>query len=130
MLSKIKTENDILEVVDQYLYKGVITNQSKDDISAILNKVINHPKLKKYFSQNNIVYTEREILTSNNTIIIPDRLVINNGKVTIIDYKTGKPAKKYEQQINNYAMALTALNFSVEKKLLVYINNDITIEEV
>jgi len=130
VLSKIKTENDISEVINEYLFKGVITIDNKQEITAIIKNVVLHPLLKNYFNQNNVVYNERKILTSNKKFIIPDRLVFNGNKVTVIDYKTGKPDDKYIQQVTMYAQVLKDLNFKVDKKLLVYINKEITIEEV
>ena len=130
VLSKIKTENDITEVINEYLFKGVITIDNQQEIITIINKIVLHPLLKNYFNQNNVVYNERKILTSNKNIIIPDRLVFNGNKVTVIDYKTGKPDDKYIQQVTMYAQVLQDLNFKVDKKLLVYINKEITIEEV
>ena len=130
ILSKIKTKNDISEVVNQYTYKGTITIIQKNEIIAILNELVNHPKLSDYFEQNSNVYTEQEIVTSEKNIIIPDRLVINNNNVTIIDYKTGNPDKKYHEQLNKYAKTLENLNYVIEKKILVYINSKISVEEV
>ncbi|NOR29207.1 MAG: AAA family ATPase [Lutibacter sp.] len=130
ILSKIKTRNDIPEVVNQYTYKGTINTIQKNEITTILNQLVNHPKLCSYFEQNNVIYTEQEIVTSDKNIIIPDRLVINNKNVTIIDYKTGNPDKKYHEQLNKYAKALEDLNYVIEKKILVYINSKISIEEV
>ena len=97
---------------------------------TVLNQVVNHPQLEKYFDQNKEVFNEREILTANKTIIIPDRLVFEANKVTIIDYKTGQASEKYTQQLNWYAQVLRDLNYLVDKKLLIYINKEITIEEV
>lgn len=130
ILSKIKTANDISPIVNQYLFKGVINEAHKNEIISILNKIVNHSELSKYFDQNKVVFNEKEIVTSNKNIIIPDRLVFNQNMVTIIDYKTGKPDKKYHHQINNYAEVLKELNFTIEKKLLVYINTQILVEEV
>lgn len=130
VLSKIKTENDISEVINEYLFKGIITIGNQQKISAIITKVVLHPLLKNYYSQNNVVYNEQKILTSNKKIIIPDRLVFNGNKVTIIDYKTGKPDGKYIQQLAFYAEVLKGLNFEIDNKLLVYINEEIIVEEV
>ena len=130
MLSKIKTKNDIDEVVNQYLFKGEITVEEQKELIGNLKKIINHEHLSLYFAQNNLVFTEREILTLDKQILIPDRLIFNENNVTIIDYKTGKFDEKHKQQINSYAIALENLNFSVEKKLLVYITDEILIEEV
>ena len=130
LLSKIITKNDIEEVLNQYVFKGVITGNQKNEISQILLQVVNHKLLNIYFSDAIEVYNEQEIVTSDKKIIIPDRLALVNNKLTIIDYKTGKPDKKYHHQINNYASVLSELNYSIDKKILVYINNEITIEEV
>lgn len=130
MLSKIKTKNDINEVLNQHLFKGEITLEEQKEFAIILNQVINHEQLSLYFEQNNLVFTEREILTLEKQILIPDRLIFEGNKVTVIDYKTGKQEEKHRHQINTYAMALENLNFNVEKKLLVYITDEILIEEV
>jgi ATP-dependent exoDNAse (exonuclease V) beta subunit len=130
ILSKIKTKNDISAIVNQYVYKGTISDNERKEITTILNKIVNHQQLFTYFEQNNQVFNEQEIVTSDKKIIIPDRLILNNNKVTIIDYKTGISNKKHHHQISNYAKALENLNYSIEKKLLVYINNEIVVEEV
>ena len=51
-------------------------------------------------------------------------------KLIIIDYKTGNPDKKYQQQLLKYAIALESLKYTIEKKIVVYINTEIIIEEV
>ena len=130
ILSKIETKNDISNIVNQYVYKGEITKIQQKEITIILSEIVNHKQLHTYFEPNNQVYNEQEIVTLDKKIIIPDRLVIKDNKVTIIDYKTGKPDRKYIDQINNYAKALENLNYSIEKKLLIYINKEISVEEV
>jgi ATP-dependent exoDNAse (exonuclease V) beta subunit len=130
MLSKIKTKNDIDEVMNQYLFKGEITIEEQKELTVILKKIIYHEELSLYFEQNNLVFTEREILTLDKQIVIPDRLIFDGNNVTIIDYKTGKSEEKHRHQIISYAMALENLNFRVEKKLLIYITDEILIEEV
>ena len=130
ILSFVKTSNDIYDVVHQYLFKGIITENEKAAIILVLNNIVNHKELSSYFNQNKVIYNEQEILTDDKRILIPDRLIFNDNKVTIIDYKTGISNNKHRQQISNYGIALEALNFKIEKKLLVYINEEITIEEV
>ena len=130
ILSKIKTKNDVNDVLNNYTFEGVITPDEKTSIVKIINQIINHEHLKDYFNQNNEVFLEQEIITKDKKIIIPDRIVIINNKATIIDYKTGKADPKYYNQINNYAQVLEQLNFKIEKKLLVYINEEIIVEEV
>ncbi|UMB59491.1 UvrD-helicase domain-containing protein [Lutibacter sp. A80] len=130
ILSKIITKNDIDDVIKQYVFNGTISKNDEQEILDILNSIVHHPQLKAYFNTNNEVYNEQEIITQDKKIIIPDRLVVNNNKVTIIDYKTGNPDKKYQQQLLKYATTLKKLNYTIAKKIIVYINNEIIIEEV
>ena len=53
--------------------------------------------------------------------------MFDGKKVTIIDYKTGKPNKNHGLQIDNYALVLQKLNFEVLDKILVYIDDKITV---
>jgi len=131
ILSKIKTSADINDVITEYYSIGLIQKDNIKQIEKMINNVINHSQLKQYFVQNSTVYNEREILTADKEIIIPDRLVINeNNEAIIIDYKTGKPDKKYHFQLEKYAETIRQLGFFVKKKILVYISDSIEIEEV
>jgi len=95
----------------------------------MLYKMISHPRIHPYFSENVTVYNEREI-TYNQEIIIPDRLVFHqNNQVSIIDYKTGIPKKEYRFQVENYASILKSLEYSIQKKVLIYIDEKISIDE-
>ena len=72
-------------------------------------KIVCHAKLKRYYSNDVVIYNEREILFKANTVI-PDRLVFDdNNKVTIIDYKTGICKKEHRYQLENYASVLASL---------------------
>ena len=92
-------------------------------------KIVCHAKLKRYYSKDVVICNEREILFEANTVI-PDRLVFDkNNKVTIIDYKTGISKEEHHYQLENYASVLASLNYLVTKKVLVYINKTISVEE-
>ncbi len=130
VLSKVITKNDIDEVVSEYVFKGIISKENKEKVLDLLVRITNHPSLKNYFDPNNQVYCEREIVSKDKQLFIPDRLIVNKNKVTIIDYKTGKPNQKYHNQLVKYAEVLKEMNFEIEKKVLVYLNEEISVEEV
>jgi hypothetical protein len=48
--------------------------------------------------------------------------------VTIIDYKTGLKSMTHHAQINEYELAMEAMNYKVQNKIIVYINDTITPE--
>nr|WP_240472528.1 UvrD-helicase domain-containing protein [Tenacibaculum ovolyticum] len=130
MMAKIITKNDVEIIVNKYEQEGIINKEQAKTIYIDINKIVNHIELQNYYSKNVTIYNEREIVDVDNQIMIPDRLVVENDEVTIIDYKTGKPSKSYHQQLLRYERVLKSMNFKVDKKLLIYINEEILVEEV
>ncbi len=131
MMSKIVLKNDAKEVVFRYVQQGIIDDKKGIEIEKIIHEIVNHQQLVTYFSEEVTVFNEREIVTIDHQIIIPDRLVFNpKNELIIIDYKTGKPSKSHHQQVLKYEQALKSMNFNITKKLLVYIDNTISVEEI
>jgi len=130
MMAKIISEKDIENTVIQSINKGLLERTKQDEISRIILEIVQHQQLKKYFQEDNIVMNEREILTVDKQILIPDRLVFNENSVTVIDYKTGKLEKKHIHQIESYATVLQSMHFKVDEKLLVYIDDKIKVLKV
>ncbi|MGX1927903.1 UvrD-helicase domain-containing protein [Flagellimonas sp. 2504JD4-2] len=124
-LSLVNTANDIPEVMERLKSQGHLNASEASIVYGILKKVVEHPNLKKYFSLPYQVLNEQEILTTDGKSMRPDRLVILNNEVTIIDYKTGKPAPSHKEQILNYADTLKAMNFTVKETIIVYIAPEI-----
>jgi len=131
ILSKIETLEDVGFVLNNAFSEGLIDMNQKKTLEIDIKAIINHPKLKSYYSHDVLIYNERDIISSNGSIIRPDRLIIDTtNQATIIDYKTGVFDKKHFQQLITYADTIETMNIKVVKKILVYINNDIIIKEL
>ncbi len=129
ILSEVITKEDVAVVLEKQIQQGELSLEEKNQLQEIISSIISHPKLKEYYSKDVTVYNEREIV-HNNQIVIPDRLVFDKEKkVTIIDYKTGVSKKEHHFQLENYGSVLESLNYSVKKKVLIYSNEKISIEE-
>lgn len=130
MMSLIKTKQDIDEVIDQYINQGILDDKEIEKITKIINDIVHHDQLKEYFAENLTIYNEREIVGAKEQVIIPDRLVVDVHKnVVIIDYKTGTPLQSHKRQLEAYESVLELLDYSVQKKILIYVNDSISIEE-
>ncbi len=131
IMAQIKTKDDIGIALDSFVTSGIINSEQEEELNQLLNSITLHSKLKAYFSKDVIIYNERDIITNNGIILRPDRLVITGkNQVAIIDYKTGKPDKKHEQQLQTYQDALVDMNFLVTNKILIYLNAPLEIKEV
>ena len=130
MMAGIITRKDIDKTILKFINKGLLLKKESQGMRDMIDKIVNHSDMSTYFQPDRIVMNEREILTMNHQILIPDRLVFDGDLVTIIDYKTGKPKKEHEQQINNYALVLQEMDFKIHEKLLVYINKSIEVKKL
>ncbi len=130
MMADIIDESHVERTLERSMQKGGLQESSFLEIHSLVLEIVKHPQLNAYFKVGLEVFTEREILTDSGQIVIPDRLVFQGKKVTIIDYKTGKPSGNHELQIDNYALVLQKLNFEVLEKILVYIDEEITVVKV
>jgi len=92
--------------------------------------VVNHPQLRECYSGTWLVKNETEVVLQNGGLVRPDRVVVKNREVTIIDYKTGERDKEHLQQVESYKQAFLQLGFDKVKGLLVYLGDEIEVVEV
>ncbi len=130
LMASIHISSDLENVIENAHETGMITSQDRELISKELKKVVDHPELSQYFTDDNTILNERDII-SKGKLYRPDRIVIDkNGIATIIDYKTGKHESSHSKQIKEYEKLLTSIGYIVLNKILVYFNDKISIEYV
>ncbi len=128
-MANVKTKEDIPFAVNQAIKDGIINNQQATIITSNINQIVNHSKLTAYYTDQYLIYNEKDIILSNGQLIRPDRLAIKDNEAIIIDYKTGAVNNKYEQQLQLYTTQLEMMGYKVSKKILVYINENIDVIE-
>jgi len=93
--------------------------QLKDDIS----KIVHHPQFSKWFSKDAEIIAEREICTADGKVIRPDRVVVFNDHIDVVDFKTGLPNKKHEAQLREYIHQLKLIYNMPVNGYLLYTQN-------
>jgi len=127
IMSQIQTIEDVQQVIFGYIQQGSINKQQAQILTHTINGIINTPEVNPYFTNQYTIYNERDIITKTGNIIRPDRLAIKDNEAVIIDYKTGLSNPKYQQQLEEYSDTLKEMNFTVKKKILIYVNDTIKI---
>ena len=130
ILSKINYKHEVEEAFHELVLEGVINELQGEELLPIVAEVVQAPGLSQYFDTDYEVFNERPILTRSGAVLIPDRLVFKGNEVVVIDYKTGDYDVKHEEQLERYSDALVAMQYRVLKKILVYLNDTITLKEV
>ncbi len=126
VLSQIKYGKDVPQALANVASQHTLEEKELAYLKKKLDDVLQHPELSLFFSEDNDVFNEQEIITPNGNLLRPDRIVVKKNKVSLIDYKTGSPSPKHQTQLNEYAKALTEMGLTIEKKALLYINDAIT----
>jgi ATP-dependent exoDNAse (exonuclease V) beta subunit len=122
ILSKIKTKDDVEEVILNSILAGDISNDEAQKMKKEIISLLSINTIAPYFEKGVDVKNELEILTSTGDILRPDRVVLFGKQAVVIDYKTGKKnAQKYHTQMQDYEYALLSLGYTSVKKILLYI---------
>ena len=101
--------------------RAIVSQEDFEILKQAIQSLINNEDLKHLFQHSERVENERDLITSEGTILRPDRLNFHpDGSVTVIDYKTGGQSEKHVSQIQRYASALSEMNFKIAEKILVY----------
>jgi hypothetical protein len=78
--------------------------------------------MNDWFSGQYEVLNERKIISGPNTYI-PDRVMVQNNKAIIVDYKREQKNDKHISQIRNYQKLLEAMGYTNITMYLLYIDD-------
>ncbi|MFH0865536.1 MAG: UvrD-helicase domain-containing protein [Bacteroidota bacterium] len=129
VLSKIAGTEDVDRVLTEIKENGFVSDDKIDELKSKVQAIIAHPLLSEFFKPSLQVLNESEIICYDGTILRPDRIILENKKATVIDYKTGRLKEEHIGQINEYATALQFLGYNDIRKILVYVSNN-QVEEI
>ena len=67
------------------------------------------------------ILNESELIDADGRVYRPDRVVIKDGKVSVIDFKFGEHRVEYERQVRRYADLWRRMGYSEVTAFLWYV---------
>lgn len=125
LLGLVETKKDVETALDTMKNSGELAMDEVEVLKKKILAILEHPKLASYYKEGIEIKNERDIITANGKILRPDRIVIQDLKATIIDYKTGMQSNSHKEQLYAYADALEAMGYSIDNKIIVYSNETV-----
>lgn len=122
IMSRISTKSDVDRVLAEMLSDGSVSPDYLEPIKKRITEVMGRPEISRYFADGLKIFNEKEILLTGGAILRPDRVIIENEKVTVLDYKTGKKDPGHELQMAGYLAALQQMGYPDVDYQLVYLN--------
>ena len=133
LFSCIHTLEDIPSAIKQLRMEGVIESDAHEtQIRKLTEWALGHPMVKEWFSGKWELYNECAILYEKDGELQtrrPDRVMMKDGKVIVLDFKFGKPSPRYHQQIREYMDLLKEMGYNHIRGYLWYIFNN-ELEEI
>lgn len=133
ILAKIRTINDIEQVLSPVISDGTINQETADWIQDKFLQMAQNPLISVAFNSSAKVKTECEIFypKAKDKVIRLDRYAELPDAIYLIDYKTGQKKEEHHNQVRTYANALREMTDKEIRGYLVYLaENVIDVERV
>lgn len=119
-LSRINDYKDIQAAVESMQEEGLIKKKEVNGLTKKISQLINQPDIKPLFEKGQKLRIEADILLEDGTWLRPDRLIIADNKIKIVEFKTGGESDKHVDQVNKYEALLKDMGYAEIEKYLVY----------
>lgn len=123
ILSKVRIPSDLPEAVSAAVLAGDVAQEdSRTCLQQLEEAVSKHPD---WFPEDDTtVLSEVSLVDTDGRVYRPDRVIVRDGKVTVIDYKFGERNPRYRAQVNRYASIWSRMGYKVDKALIWYVPTD------
>ncbi|TFH34322.1 MAG: hypothetical protein E4G95_08410 [Bacteroidia bacterium] len=111
LFSSIESVEDIIPGIMRLVESGRISASQGDLLGERIEKVLDNEVVTAWFSKDNEVRTESGILLKGGLLRRPDRVLINDGSATIVDFKFGEESGVHSKQLNNYRQILKEMGY-------------------
>ncbi len=125
ILANASNEAEVNAYLGQLILQGIIQEDETDELLKSVFKVLNNPDLKVILEKAKESITERSIVDEKGKLHRPDRILITDDEVIILDYKfTLTESDKHIEQVDGYKKLLLSMGYSNVKTYLYYAVNE------
>jgi ATP-dependent helicase/nuclease subunit A len=128
LLSRVITTDDIEKAVEYVCEQGLLSVAQRDVVANRVREMLTSQRVREWFDGSGNVRTEATIILPSGTARRPDRVMMHDDNVTVVDYKFGEPSASHRHQAAGYREALTKMGYASVKSWLWYVEKNI-IEE-
>ena len=118
LFSAIETEEDIDNAISQLVFEGVIgRSETEEEIRDLTERAFSLPQVKDWYSGTWRLFNECDIIWQENGELRtrrPDRVMMRGEEIVVVDFKFGKPNKKYNKQVQGYMQLLVRMGYVAE----------------
>ena len=125
LFSSIRIASDLPGAIEELMWEGILESEEKaEQIGKLAEWALRNPQVKGWYEEGWELYNECSILYHENGVMQtrrPDRVMIKDGKVVVVDFKFGKKKDVYRKQVEEYMQLLEAMGYTDIKGYLWYV---------
>ena len=125
ILSRMNGAEDLEAAAAVALESGDLTQEEYGPISALLRERMSTAVERGWFpDQDAQILNETTLIDTDGQMLRPDRVIISEGRVTIVDYKFGEHYSIYARQLRKYADIWRRMGYKDVSAFLWYVHTD------
>ena len=126
VFADIRCGTDIPRAVRQLRMEGVVaSDRQEQEIMRLATWALRHPQVRSWYDGSWQLFNECSILSKNQDGTLkkrrPDRVMVKDGQVIVVDFKFGKPKDDYRMQVQEYMQLLHDMGYCQPKGFLWYV---------
>jgi ATP-dependent exoDNAse (exonuclease V) beta subunit len=123
LFSRIGSTADITRAIEAVRREGMVETADADKLKGEISSLIELGGAKDWFDGSWKVIAEQDILTPGGTLKRPDRVMIKDDQVIVVDYKFGKQqSHSHRSQVKKYTEMLREMNYGKVTGFIWYVN--------
>jgi ATP-dependent helicase/nuclease subunit A len=120
----IDTSSDIPAALKRLVLEGKLSDDEAIEIGGRVKEMISAPRVADWFAPGNTVLKEAGILLPSGVTRRPDRVIFNDGKTIIIDFKFGEESSHYAEQVDQYRRLLSDMGYTNIEAFIWYVDKN------
>ena len=124
IFEQIIVKSDVKSAVHGVVSSGLISKQEGEEFTIKIEALLQESPFSDWFSGNWRVLNEREILRVGATRHRPDRIMLRDAQVVVVDYKTGEKSAKDLRQVQGYLDDMQKMGYENVFGYIWYLHNN------
>jgi CRISPR/Cas system-associated exonuclease Cas4 (RecB family) len=123
IFSRIQSNEDVDKAIDAIRREGMIGTSETERLKEEVDRLIGTPGVPDWFDGSWKVITEQDILGPGGSLKRPDRVMLKEDHVVVVDYKFGKQQSgQHRKQVRQYTDMLEKMDYENVTGYIWYVN--------
>ncbi|MDX1651745.1 MAG: UvrD-helicase domain-containing protein [Brumimicrobium sp.] len=129
LLSQVDKPEVLNTVFKDMIKKDQIERRFENELEKLARNILEIPEYKVLLKNSKRILSEQDIILDEKNFLRPDKIILGEREVSVIDFKTGKALRKHENQVRNYVSAVRNMGYEEVRGYLLYTSEN-SLQEV